>query len=61
MLKVREGNVGRVMTIVQQRDRITFDDAGDDLLNDYRTETARSATPRSTGSHASKNVSRLAA
>ena len=42
MLKLREGDVEHGIPIVPTRDRITFDDAAEDLLNDYRTNGKRS-------------------
>ena len=42
MLRSREGDVEHGIPIVPTRDRITFDDAADDLLNDYRTNGKRS-------------------
>ncbi len=42
MLRSREGDVEHGIPIVPTRDRITFDDAADDMLNDYRTTGKRS-------------------
>lgn len=42
MLKVREGDVEHGIPVVPARDRVTFDDAADDLLDDYRTNGKRS-------------------
>ena len=42
MLRSREGDVEHGIPIVPTRDRITFDDAAEDLLNDYRTNGKRS-------------------
>jgi len=42
MLKVREGDVERGVPVLPKRDKITFDDAAQDLLNDYRSNGKRS-------------------
>lgn len=42
MLKLREGDVEHGIPIVPTRGRITFEDAAEDLLNDYRTNGKRS-------------------
>ncbi len=42
MLRLREGDVEHGIPIVPTRDRITFEDAAEDLLNDYRTNGKRS-------------------
>jgi integrase len=42
MLRSREGDVEHGIPIVPTRDRITFDDAAEDMLNDYRTNGKRS-------------------
>lgn len=42
MLRSREGDVEHGIPIVPTRDRLTFEDAANDLLNDYRTNGKRS-------------------
>ena len=53
MLRTREGNVERGIPIVPQMGKITFDDAVDDLLNDYKTNGKRTHddTERRIGLH----------
>ena len=36
MLRAREGDVGAGMPITPKMGRVTFEDAADDLLNDYK-------------------------
>jgi hypothetical protein len=44
MLKLRDGDVERGIAVVPKRDRVTFDEAADDMLNDYKTN--RKEVPR---------------
>ena len=41
MLRTREGDVERGIPLVPKMGKITFDDAADDLLNDYKTNGKR--------------------
>lgn len=53
MLRMREGDVERGIPIVPQTGKITFDDAADDLLNDYKANGKRTHddTERRIGLH----------
>ena len=53
MLRAREGDVERGIPIIPKMGRITFDDAADDLLNDYKTNGKRTYddTERRIGLH----------
>ena len=52
MLKVREGDVEHGIPIVPKMGRITFEDAADDLLNDYKVNG------RKTHDHAKRRIAR---
>ena len=49
LLKLREGDVEKGVPMTAQVNRITFEDAATDLINDYKTNKRRSLRSSSSG------------